>query len=61
MIDTTVQLICDGCEISYPAAPADMISTVRIRLAAQKAGWVTIGRGRSLRDVCPICIPRVRP
>ena len=61
MICTTVQLICDGCETAYPASPNDTGDAAGIRLAAAPAGWVTVGRGRHTKDVCPTCVPKVRP
>ncbi len=60
MIETTVQLICDGCETVYPAHPNHTGSAVLIRAAAEAAGWTTTGRGRSLQDRCKACPPTAR-
>jgi hypothetical protein len=61
MIETTVQLHCDGCETTYPAPAAATLNAVQIRVAAAREGWTTVGRGRHVKDLCPVCIPGVRP
>jgi len=61
MIETTVQLFCDACETAYPATLYDTTSAVAIRFAAGRDGWVTVGRGRHVKDICPTCAPKVRP
>lgn len=60
MIETTVQLLCDGCETAYPADPRVTGSAFDIRQAAQADGWTTTGRGANRSDRCKECSSAVQ-
>lgn len=58
----TVQLMCEcgcthlsshGCDVKYPAKPAEG-SAKELRARAATKGWETL-RGTKGRDVCPPC------
>lgn len=60
MIETTVQLFCDGCETAYPANPRVTSSAFDIRQAAQADGWTATGRGADRSDRCKACSSAVQ-